>query len=408
MSSTSATPSTTSTVTTTTNKTTQKPEPWFNLGGPGYFSDVFDIDIFLDSNKKVISKGFLFEQQIQVFRSDEKITGKITVTAPPRCTVYHNGIRIDLESSIQFYESLNSVALFPSEPNTSGVEITPAGYISNSADFKFELDLAKIKYRDLPVMESYDGQKFDVRHSILITIARPWYTFNVTRVQAIAIQTISPAPPTDDQAHVVPTQLGVVSREPKIVVDDCGGTCTLTYARSHWNIGDTLMASMEFSELLKPITVVKLILYKIEVADGDTEEKTVKELTVVGPLPTAAPTNSDSTTTPSSPTAAAAAAAVAPPPPPPPAITTTSGKIVRHEPVVGKETLNVAFVLQGDKDMVLTPTYDELNDADNTVNVHYYLRLLLETGEGDKYWNTHEIIIYRASLTGVVSDIEHV
>jgi hypothetical protein len=272
-------------------------------------------------------------------------------------------------------------------------------------DFKFELDLSKIKYRDQPVMESYDGQKFDVRHSILVTVARPWYTFNVTRVQAIAIQTISPAPPSDDKARVVPTQLGVVSREPKIVVDDCGGVCTLAYARSHWNIGDTLMGTIDFSELKAPITVVKLVLYKIEVADGDTEEKTVKELAVVAPpaavvAASGTTMNADGTpAVPSSPAAAAAGAAAA---------AVAGNKNIRHEPVLGKETLNVAFVLQGDKDMVLTPTYDELNDAENTVNVHYYLRLMLETGDGTKYWNTHEIIIYRASLTGLVSDVDHV
>jgi hypothetical protein len=41
-------------------------------------------------------------------------------------------------------------------------------------------------------------------------------------VAGIAIQNIAPAPTSDDLARVVPTQLGVVSRVPTIVVDDCG------------------------------------------------------------------------------------------------------------------------------------------------------------------------------------------
>jgi len=49
---------------------------WFNLGGPGWFNDVFECEIQLDSTRKVALKGFLFEQNVPLFRSDEKITGK--------------------------------------------------------------------------------------------------------------------------------------------------------------------------------------------------------------------------------------------------------------------------------------------------------------------------------------------
>ena len=347
---------------------------------------MFEVEIVLDTTRKAVSTGFLFEQNVPLYRSDEKITGQVLVTAPLDCTVSHAGVSVELESSIQFYESLNSVPLVADDAATAVVEASGAGSVKGTAAYRFELDLAKIKVKQGPLTESYDGQKFDVRHSLLVTVKRPWYTFNVSRVQAIAVQTVSPAPPTDEQARQVPMQLGVVSREAKIVVDDCGGVCTLTYPRSHWNIGDTLLGTLEFSPLTRPIHSVKLILYKIEVADGDTEEKSVRELDVVSLPVTASGGNEGGGDVERA---------------------AESGPVKRTEPVKGQETLHVAFVLQGEKGVQLSPTYDELNDAESPLNVHYYLRLLLENDNGDRFWNTHEVIMYRSNVTGV-SDVDHV
>lgn len=60
----------------------------------------------------------------------------------------------------------------------------------------------------LPLIESYDGEKFDVRHTLLITINRPWYTFNVNKVIPIAVQHLAGAPAKDEDAKVVANQLG--------------------------------------------------------------------------------------------------------------------------------------------------------------------------------------------------------
>jgi hypothetical protein len=258
----------------------------------------------------------------------------------------------------------------------------------------FELDLSKCKNKDgTPVLESYDGEKFDVRHTLVVTVKRPWYTFNVTRVASMAIQNIAPAPPTDAEARLVPTQLAIVPRVPVIEVDDCGGKCTFNYGRAHWNIGDTLTGTIGFAELEKPITVLKLVLYKIEVADGDTQEKTVKELVIVNPTNQAPPApkvlNADGTE-----------AAAAPTP-----VTENKLANVRTDSIKSGEVLPVAFVLVADESegIALGPTYDELNDSENPVNVHHYLRLFMEDGDGKKAWNTHEIILYRSKLTGLSS-----
>lgn len=360
----------------------------FASGGPGWFNDVFEVDIRLDSSRKVSLKGFLLEQNVPLYRSDEKITGKVVVKSPPNRTVSHYGLTIELESSIQFYESLNSVSVSPAS-EAACVQVSKDGSITGEVEIPFELDLALCKNKDgSPVLDSYDGEKFDVRHTLVVTVKRPWYTFNVTRVASVAIQTVAPAPPTDAEARLVPTQLAVVPRTPVVEVDDCGGKCTFSYGRAHWNVGDTLTGTIAFSELEKPITLLKLLLYKIEVADGDTQEKSVKELTIVSPTPPLPP----------KPTTAEGAL-----PAPPADVSKLSN--VRTDPINSGEVLPVAFVLQADESegVTLGPTYDELNDAENPVNVHYYLRLYMEDGGAKKAWNTHEIILYRSKLSGLSS-----
>jgi len=371
----------------------------FNFGGPGWFNDVFEVEIKLDSSRKVSLKGFLLEQNVPLYRSDEKVTGKVVVKSPPNRTVYHYGITIELESSIQFYESLNSVSVSPSS-EAACVQISKDGAITGEVEVPFELDLALCKNKDgSPVLESYDGEKFDVRHTLVVTIKRPWYTFNVTRVASIAIQHISPAPPSDAEARLVPTQLAVVPRTPVVEVDDCGGKCTFSYGRAHWNIGDTLSGAIAFSELEKPIAMLKLLLYKIEVADGDTQEKSIKELIIVSPTAAIAPK-------PAAPVEGGAVPApTAPAVTPVPAVDGAKLANVRTDPIRSNEVLPLAFVLQADESegVTLGPTYDELNESENPVNVHHYLRLFMEDVDGKKAWNTHEIILYRSKLAGLSS-----
>jgi hypothetical protein len=356
------------------------------------------VDIRLDSSRKISLKGFLLEQNVPLYRSDEKVTGKIIVKSPPNRTVTHYGITVELESSIQFYESLNSVSVSPVS-EAACVDVSKDGAITGEVEVPFELDLSKCKGKDgQPVLESYDGEKFDVRHTLVVTLKRPWYTFNVTRVASIAIQHIAPAPPTDAEARLVPTQLAIVPRVPTIEVDDCGGKCTFNYGRAHWNIGDTLTGTIAFSELEKPVTLLKLVLYKIEVADGDTQEKTVKELVIITPTPSAAlPPPAPPAPTATGEAAVAPAAVAAPP------VADSKLANVRTDPVKSGEMIPVAFVLVADESegVALGPTYDELNDSENPVNVHHYLRLYMEDVDGKKAWNTHEIILYRSKLAGL-------
>lgn len=332
----------------------------FNFGGPGWFNDVFEVDVILDdSTRKITLKGFV-EQTVGLFGSHEKITGKLRLKSPPNRSVSHLGITLELESSLQYYESLNSVQ------HTYGaggvVEVAPAGTVTGEVDVPFEFDLAKLVGT---VYDSYDGERFDVRHSLLVTVKRPWYTFNVNKNLSIAIQTLSPALPNGESD--VKQQLGVVPRTPLIEVDDCGGKVTFDYQRAVWNLGEAIEGNVVFSPLDAPLPICKLVLYKIEVADGENAEKTVKELDLVG-----------------------GSSAAEPGPVP------VEGKTVFcHFPLSEQDLTPTLVELNPTAAAATAATPDQTADEDATVNVHYYLRLLVEDGSGKKSWNTHEVILLR-------------
>jgi hypothetical protein len=191
-----------------------------------------------------------------------------------------------------------------------------------------------------------------------------------------------------------------------------GGTCTFSYGRSHWNLGEVLQGSLVFSPALaKPIVSARLVLYKIEIAEGDTQEKTVKELALFAPL--ADKKEGEVRGRRQQLRAYAATGA-------PAARTARRALRALHRRRVARRALGqrarglallqpnsagqVSFSLQADPNgPSLGPTYDELNEEDASVNVHYYLRLLLEDSQQVKTWNTHEVILYRSKLTGVVA-----
>jgi hypothetical protein len=135
---------------------------------------VFECEIQLDNTRKVSLKGFLFEQNVPLYRSDEKVTGKVVIKSPPNRAVAHYGVRVELESSMQFYDSLNSISVTPSFEN-AGVEAAREGMVEGTIEVPFELNLSNCKGKDgKSMVESYDGERFDVRHALLVTIKRPW------------------------------------------------------------------------------------------------------------------------------------------------------------------------------------------------------------------------------------------
>ena len=131
------------------------------------------MDIKFNGERRVISRSFMVQETLPLFRADETITGVIRVVPPPNCTVSHYGIQLKLESSFVFFESMQSTDI-STENGTA--QVVEAQVVEGLTDYPFEFNLANFKLPD-----TYDGEIMDIRHSLVATIMRPWYTFNVIR-----------------------------------------------------------------------------------------------------------------------------------------------------------------------------------------------------------------------------------
>ena len=68
--------------------------PLLNLGGPGWFNDVFEVHVEFDSELRVLSRGAIFAEECHVFDPDGCVSGTVTLTAPDGCEVPHRGVEL--------------------------------------------------------------------------------------------------------------------------------------------------------------------------------------------------------------------------------------------------------------------------------------------------------------------------
>ena len=192
--------------------------PTLNLGGPGWFSDVFDVAVAFDSEVRVNSTGAVFREEAAVFDPDGSISGTITLTPPPGCSVAHRGVSLRIDSYISFYATFRTAEL-PTR-TAHEVRVAPAATLSAPTVLRFSLDLAGHTDREsradgggsggmdedgtviegrgdglLQLFDSYGGESCSLRHSLTVTVARPFYTFDVIACEPICIQRLWAASP---------------------------------------------------------------------------------------------------------------------------------------------------------------------------------------------------------------------
>ncbi|GBG29235.1 Hypothetical Protein FCC1311_054572 [Hondaea fermentalgiana] len=323
----------------------------------------------------------------------------------------HGGIKVLLDSTVSFFESLTST-----DSELIEVKLCEAGNISEETTFKFELDLSELPQ---DFLDSYDGEMFSVRHSLLVTVERPWYTFDVMRSMTVAIHSLSPAPAESPRKVDDDLSLPISPRSPasaaspdaatspaavnpvsdasinRIRVVDVYQGLSMIYASSALNLGDSIRGEItfgggnpeDFKASLPPrkvldITNLQVVLYKIEAGEGDSNEVIVYVHEVEVPGKKAPQEGSEDTGNAEIPQDA-------------------NDGVVDPKTYVPPEPVKIPVeipLVKSEKSGEFGPTIIKKNkDQSTSVSVRYYLRLVAIDAEATNFWNTHEIVLYRPS-----------
>ena len=160
--------------------------------GVGWFNDILDVRVFFEADLetysaiphvyKDMSGTSHVENYRPLFSSGAPIRGFIRVTPPEGRVVPHNGVRVRLESGFFTLDDFNTKDLFEKELDVAG-----AGSFSATVDIPFYISGGSL-------CESYEGDLFSIRHSLIATVLRPWYTFEVSTTVPFAVQRVHSVP----------------------------------------------------------------------------------------------------------------------------------------------------------------------------------------------------------------------
>ena len=258
---------------------------------PGWFEDICDIQLFFSADLEVPVTPYtgknlaagpdednvqLFYRQA-LFSSGAIVQGFARIRAPPGSTVRHEGISARLESN---FLAMGDIAT--RELLGDNQELVPPGYVSGTVDVPFRFDCTSVA----PLYEHYEGGLFSIRHAVIVTLARPWYTFAVTASAPFAVQRVhevqrpsasarrgteeqggmEPSPPPPPGPPSVESQLELYGQQ-EFAVDLAGeGSLTVVVDKGCYELTDRLSGTIEVAGATVPIVMVRFALVKVEFA----------------------------------------------------------------------------------------------------------------------------------------------
>lgn len=244
----------------------------FNLGGPGWFADVLNITIDLqgprieEDGESYIIPWHPYKGSVIMCDVASKISGRVIITAPAPHKIWHYGVKVQIEEYAHFTDPFVSTDYITYEE-----KIANEGYIVGSTEFNFEIDLLK---SNACWHESYNGKSFGLKHTLTVTVQRPWYTFNCVTYEPIRMYKIQPPPESFAANNEEPHHL--------IPITDCGGEVMLDIFSPHIEIRGTLRAKLYFKGLPSPLMMAQIVLLRGEYVDNEVTEGIVFVHTVFG------------------------------------------------------------------------------------------------------------------------------
>jgi hypothetical protein len=119
------------------------------------------------------------------------VSGTVRLTTPPGRAIPYLSVTATVECTLFALEEVATRTLYFEKAVLAGEGTLRPG--STDLPFVF-LDTGKGL---LP--ESYEGRLFSVRHSLMVRVERPWYTFDVTGLQPFALQRVHAVPALENE-----------------------------------------------------------------------------------------------------------------------------------------------------------------------------------------------------------------
>lgn len=379
-----------------------------NLGGPGWFNDVFKVSIeihaertWMDTLSLSLVPRHIFERHCALLDTALPVSGTITVEAPPSKKVWMAGLTVAFEEHLLTVDTDGGELVGALE-----AQVALAQTVEGKTTFGFSLDLGLLEgHRGWPVRETYVGDLMALRHRILVSAQRPWYTFNVYNQASLAMECLSNAPETDagqDNEEGGPNHL--------LIISDCNGRCEFDFGVDSFHLDDELQGVVRFIGIAKPIVAAHVMFLRAEFMYGEASETLVAEHTILG---TKRQRKNESTLAGAEQSVEEAVRAQQMSPFVDQRhihFVHTQNEDCRMEPVVGDSELSLHIPLQAlpltTSHMSLTQDISLVKDEAELVGVRYYIRLILEDNSGAAYWHTHEIFFHRAKLSPSSVDVE--
>eukprot|EP00903_Cladosiphon_okamuranus_P022088 g20311.t1 len=372
-----------------------------NLGGPGWFNDIFKVSVQVDTDRTWVDTLSLslvprnvFQRHCPLLDTSENITGTVTVEAPASKSVWLAGVTVTFEEHLMTVDSDTGELVGALE-----AQVATGQFIKDKAVFNFNLDLGLLDgHRRWPVRETYVGDLMALRHRLMVSAQRPWYTFNVYSQIPLAMECLSSAPDEDagqDNEEGGPNHV--------LVISDCNGRCDFDFGVDSFNLGDVLRGIVRFTDVTSPIVAAHVMLLRAEFMYGEASEVLVAEHTILGERRREKDRLSNGLTGLTEEERARQQFMS-------PFVEQkdihfvhTQEEGCRMEEVLGDVDIAVEVPLHS---LPLTPSHMSLtqdiaavNDEAELVGVRYYIRLIVEDGAQQAYWHTHEIFFHRADPT---------
>ncbi|CAN0434611.1 unnamed protein product [Pylaiella littoralis] len=368
-----------------------------NLGGPGWFNDIFKISVELDADRTWVDTLSLSLVPRNVFRrhcplldTRDNITGTVTVEAPTSKSVWLQSVTVTFEEHLMTLDSDDTGMLMGALES----KVAAGQFIKDKTVFHFSLDLTLLDgHRRWPVRETYVGDLMALRHRLVVSAQRPWYTFNVYSQIPLAMECLSSAPDEDagqENEEGGPNHV--------LVISDCNGRCEFDFGVDSFNLGDVLHGIVRFTDVTSLIAAAHVLVLRAEFLYGEASEVLVAEHTLLGerrveqePISVEGLSEEEQVRRQFMSPFVEQKDVL---------FVQTEEEDRRMEAVMGDAEISVNVPLHV---LPLTPSHMSLaqdiaavNDEADLVGVRYYIRLILEDDAQKAYWHTHEIFFHRS------------